>query len=284
VSRTRTSTARLPQTIVLASICLWGATSRSQTAENASASALVSEAAKYELEDFHHTSWGLRYRVHRHDDKEDSLRDLVESKDGNVSRTLTRQGAPLSAEEEAAERQRLERISAADMAKRRQRTESTDKFGIELIGALPQAMIYTPAPGQPQLPQSEHPQTVLDFVPNPHFHPSTTSQSVLPCLAGRVWIDAETHHLVRIEVKVVRNVNLMLGILARVYSGGTLTYEQHPVGGGHYGYTRIDIDVKLRELMVKVVPYRSTYTTTDVTYMPSPPSYKEAVKMLLTKP
>ena len=40
-------------------------------------------------------------------------------------------------------------------------------------------------------------------------------------------------------------------MLAHVYQGGTMVYEQHPVGDGHYAYSHIAIDVRLREFMVK---------------------------------
>jgi hypothetical protein len=267
-----------------AAVCCVTVTNRAQAPEPTQTPAIITDAVKYQLEDLHHTTWALRYRVHRIDDKEDSERDLIETRDGNVARTLMRHGRPLTPEEDAAEKARLEHISAADLSRRHKQSDSSEKYGTELIAALPRAMIFTPVAGQPQLPQGEHPQAVYDFAPNPQFHPSTTSQEVLPCLNGRVWIDSETHHLVRIELTVVKNVNLMMGILARVYSGGTLSYEQHPVGGGHYAYTRMEIDVKLRELMVKVLPYHATFTATDVAYMPTPPPYKEAVKMLLENP
>ena len=267
----------------MASVSLFSFPSAVQAQETSATPALVSDAVKYQLEDFNHTRWGLRYRVRRQDGRTDIERELIESRDGNVARTLSRNGEPLSAAEESAERVRLEKLTASDMARRRRQAESTEKYGVELIGVLPQAMLYTMAAGQPQI-QAEHLQAVYDFEPNPQFHPATTSQSILPSLKGRVWIDTETHHLVRIELNVVKNVNLMMGILARVYSGGTLTYEQHPVGGGHYGYTRIDINVKLRELMVKTVPYHSTFTATHITYMPVAPGYQEAVRALLSRP
>jgi hypothetical protein len=265
-------------------LCLTVVAAPAQAPITPSAPQIVVDAVKYQLDDFQHSTWGLRYRVHRQDEKEDTERDLIESREGNVARTLTRHGKPLTPEEDAAERQRLEAITAADMARRRRQTESNEKYGVELIEALPQAMLYTLTPGQPQLAQGEHTQTVYDFAPNPHFHPKTTTESVLPCLAGRVWIDSETHHLIRIEGNVVQNVNLMMGILARVYSGGTISFEQHPVGGGHYGYTRLDIDVKLRELMVKVMPYRATYNATNQTYLSSAPTFQDAVKLLLARP
>ncbi|AFL87909.1 hypothetical protein Terro_1603 [Terriglobus roseus DSM 18391] len=244
--------------------------------------ALVAEAVKYQMEDFHHTSWGLRYRVHRVDSKDDSVRELIESADGNVARTLSHHGRPLSDEETAAEEKRLRALSATELSRRRRSADSSDKYGLELIGAFPHAMLFTVAPSQTQLPQFSRPQVVLNFSPNPQYHPQTTAQEVLPGIAGRMWIDAETHHLLRIELNVTKNLNLMFGILARVYQGGTLTYEQQAIGGGHYAYRNIDINVKLRELMVKVVPYHETLTATDITYLPTPPRLKEAVEMLLS--
>src|ERR1700712_4077118 len=64
----------------------------------ASVPALVQDAVKYQLEDFHHTSWALRYRVHHVTDREDTIRELVETTDGNVARTLERHGQRLSPE------------------------------------------------------------------------------------------------------------------------------------------------------------------------------------------
>lgn len=247
--------------------------------------ALVAEAVRYQLEDFHHTTWGLRYRVHRVDAKDDTVRELIESADGNVSRTLSRHGRPLTDEEAADEEKRLRSISASDLARRRRSSDSSEKYGTELIGAMPRAMLYTLTPGQPQLPQFTQSQVVLNFEPDPRYHPQTTAQEVLPGIAGRMWIDAETHHLLRVELNVTKNLNLMFGILARVYQGGTLTYEQQPVGGGHYAYRYIEINVKLRELMVKVMPYHETLTATDITYLPIAPPMSDAVNMLLkTKP
>ena len=246
--------------------------------------ALVEDVVRYQSEDLHHTSWAVRYKVHRLTGKEDSLRDLVESTDGNVAKTLERDGKRLSPEDLVAEDQRLRSLSTNELAKRHHNAESTDKFALELVGAMPKAMVYSLAPGQPQLPQLGSPQVVLDYVPNPEFHPASTAQSLLTGIAGRIWIDSETHHLLRIEINITKNLNLFLGILAHVYQGGSMVYEQHSVGSGHYAYSHIAIDVRLRELMVKTVPYRSTLDATDVTLLPSPPTLKQAVDLLLAAP
>ena len=246
--------------------------------------ALVDDAVKLQLDDFHHTAWALRYRVHRVTDRDDTIRDLVESADGNVSRTLERRGQRLSPDQASAEERRLRSLTPVELGKHRHGADSSDKFAMELIGAMPRAMTYSLTAGQPQLQQFAGPQVVLDYAPNPEFHPESTAQSLLPGLAGRMWIDPETHHLLRIEINIIKNLNLVFGMLAHVYQGGTMVYEQHPVGGGHYAYSHIEIDVRLRELMVKTVPYHSTMDASNVTLLPSPPPLKQAVEMLLSTP
>ncbi len=246
--------------------------------------ALVNDVVKYQLEDFHHPSWALRYRLHHVTENDDTVRELVESADGNVSRTMERRGQRLSAEDAAAEEQRLRSLTPAEMARHHHGSDSTDKFAVELISVMPKAMIYTLTLGQPQLSQFAGSQVVLDFSPNPEFHPASTAQSLLPGLSGKLWVDAENHHLLRIEVNITKTLNLMFGILAHVYQGGIMVYEQRPIGGGHYAYSHIEINVRLRELMVKTVPYHSTLDTTDVTLLPSPPPLKQAVEMLLSTP
>ena len=253
-------------------------------ASQADVPALVEDAVKYQLQDLHHPSWALQYRLHRVSDRDDTTRELVESTDGNVSRTLERHGQRLTQEEAGAEEQRLRSLTPAEMARHHHGSDTTDKFAVELIGVMPKAMLYTLTPGQPQLPQFSGPQVVLDFAPNPAFQPASTAQSLLTGLTGKLWIDAETRHLLRMEINITKNLNLFLGILAHVYQGGTMVYEQHPVGDGHYAYSHIEINVRLRELMLKTVPYHSIMDTSNVTLLPSRPPLKQAVDMLLSTP
>ncbi len=261
---------------------LWGAAQKVSISDTA-VPALVDDAVRYQLANMHHTGWALRYRVHRVDSKEDTVRDLIESKDGNVARTLVRQGKSLTPDEDAAEQQRLRMMTPSEAAKHHRGAEASEKYGTDLIGALPRAMTYSLVPDQPQLPQFSVPQIVLDYAPRPGFQPASTAESLLTGLAGRMWIDGETHHLLRIEISIIRNLNLALGLLVRVYQGGTMVYEQHPVAGGHDAYTHIAINVTLRQLLVKTVPYRSTLDATDTVVLPAVPTLPEAVNLLLNE-
>ncbi len=234
----------------------------------------------YQIDELHHASWALRYRVHRVDTKENTTRDLIESADGNVARTIARNDRPLTPEENAAEQERLRSLSPGEL-KRHTHSDTSDKYATELIRAMPSAMIYTLAPEQVQLPQFPMRQVLLEYKPNPLFHPASTAESLLAGLAGRIWLDAETHHVLRAEINITQNLNLALGLLARIYQGGTVTYEQRPVSGGHSIYSHIEINVTMRELMVKTMPYHSRLDTSDVTVLASKPSLQEAVTMLL---
>ena len=246
--------------------------------------ALVRQAAQLQLEEYRHHSWGLQYRVHRVDSKDDSFREVIETADGNISRTLTWHGRALTPEEQAGEETRLKALTVAEVRRRNEKSKSSDKYAVELITSLPDAMLFTPVPGQPQLPDQPHGQAVFDFAPNAAFHPATTTQSLLTGLAGRIWIDTETHHLSRIDIRITKNLNLMLGILARVYEGGTLSYEQRAVSGSAYCYSRVTMDVKLRELMLHTAPYKQTLTVSNTRFYPVAPSVSEAVDTLLAVP
>lgn len=246
--------------------------------------ALVRQAAQLQLEEYRHHSWGLQYRVHRVDSKDDSFREVIETADGNISRTLTWHGRALTPEEQMGEETRLKSLTVAEVRRRDAKSKSSDKYAVELITSLPDAMLFTPVAGQPQLPDQPHRQAVLDFAPNSAFQPTTTTQSLLTGLAGRLWIDTETHHLSRIDIRITKNLNLMLGILARVYEGGTLSYEQRAVSQGVYCYSSVTMDVKLRELMLHTAPYKQTLTISNTRFFPTAPSVSEAVAMLLAVP
>lgn len=242
-------------------------------------SAMLTDAVQLQQQDLHRQGWAARYRVHRVDGRHDSLRALVETDQGNVARTLQHKGHPLTREEQAAEVQRLQSIARTGLS--HHGADPFERYGDDLIRAMPTAMNYTWVPGQPQLPQFAVSQTVLDFSPRAGFHSTSTAQSMLKGLAGRIWLDTQTHHLLRIEVNIQQDLDLAFGLLARVYKGGRLVYEQVPLDNKHDLYRLIEVDVRLRELMVKTTPYHLVLETSERTLLPAVPSLKEGVALLL---
>jgi hypothetical protein len=227
----------------------------------------------------------LRYRQRKVNAKGDTTREIMTSRDGNVARLVERDGQPLTAAEDADERERLNDLIASpdDFYRHHRKDLDTRESVIKVVALMPEAMLYAYAPGQPQLKGSKD-EVVLDFHPNPKFHPPTMYAECLTGLEGRVWIDPRTRYLTRIEARVVRPVNMGFGILAKIYPGGTMALDQTKIGEDHWVYSHMDEHLTARVLMVKNYPEDSVMTSWDFRPMPALLSYQDSIRELLAMP
>jgi len=244
------------------------------------------DAAANELQAMYHKNSYLRYRVHLVNDKEDQVRDTIESKDGTVARLILRNGKPLTEEQDKAERDRLDDMIASPsaFAKHVKNGETERKIADRLVPLMPDAMIYSYTPGQPQTGTNNGAlEIVLDYKPNPKFNPPNTEAEALTGLEGRMWIDANTHHLVRMEGNVFRSVNFGWGMLAHIYPGGKLVLDQTSVGDQRWIFTRFSMKVNVRALMVKTLNVHSNVTASAFEVLPAM-DYRDAIHLLLDTP
>jgi hypothetical protein len=235
----------------------------------------------------------LRYRMHVVDEKGDQIRDQIETLDGSVARLILRDGRPLTPDEDAAERSRLTDLLASPSAFHRHiDTEQTNKKrGVDILKLMPDAMLWTYAPNQPQTrvpppapgTPPAAPQIVLDFTPDPAWSPPTMTSEALTGLRGRIWIDSQTHRMVRLEGDLFRAINMGWGVLAHVYPGGTILLQQTNAGGQRWIVDHIDERLSVRALMVKTVKQRLVFDTGDYQTI-GPLSYRDAIKLLLDSP
>jgi hypothetical protein len=140
---------------------------------------LVVDAAANELIALHHKDSYLRYRMETINEKGDQVRDVIESKDGTVARLILKDGKPLTAEQDQAERQRLNDLvaSPATYAKHVKGGDSEKKMADNMVPLMADAMINTYTPGQPQSGRNGGaPEFVLDYKPNPKWVPPSTER------------------------------------------------------------------------------------------------------------
>jgi hypothetical protein len=243
-------------------------------------------ATANELTALHHPNSYLRYRMHVIDMKGDQVRDVIESKDGSVARLILKDGRPLTEDEDKAERQRLNDMiaSPSDYFKHVKNDSEGRKLADQLIRLMPDAMIYTYTPGQPQTGRDGGVEVVLDFKPNPRFSPPSTPAQALTGLEGRVWIDAKSHEVIRMEGTIFRAVNFGWGMLAHIYPGGHLVLEQENAGGNRWIFTKFKEDVSVRALMVKTIHVHTDVEAGSFQTLPGPIGYQDAVRMLLNTP
>jgi len=244
------------------------------------------EATNNELVALHHPNSYLRYHMHIVDEHRNMTRDVIESQDGTVARMILRDDRPLTPEEDKDERQRLNDMIAhpSEFAGHIKDDSKGRKLADELLRLMPDAMIYTYAPGQPQIPGLAGPQIVLDYAPNPDFKPPSITAEALTGLKGRAWIDAKTKHVVRMEGTIFRPVNLGWGVVAHIYPGGTLLLEQADVGSGRWVFTHFTENLTVRALLVKTVNVHAKIDAFDFQVLPGPMTYQDAIRMLLSTP
>jgi hypothetical protein len=244
------------------------------------------DTAANELIALHHKDSYLRYRMHAVNERGDQIRDTIESKDGTVARLILRDGKPLTEEQDKAERERLDDMLASPSAffKHVKHGDSERKIADNLAPLMPDAMLYSYTPGQPQTGSNRGGlEVVLDYRPNPKFSPPTTEAEALTGLEGRIWIDAKSHYLVRMEGRIFHPVNFGWGMLAHIYPGGKLVLDQTDVGGGRWIFTRFNMKLTVRALMVKTMNVDSNVEGSSFQTI-GPMSYRDAIRLLLDTP
>lgn len=246
---------------------------------------VVDTVAK-ELNELHRKGSYLRYRMHIVDAKGDQVRDVIESRDGTVARLILRDGKPLTDQQDQAERLRLNDMLANPSAfsKHAHGDDSGKKIADSLMRLMPDAMIYTYVPGQPQTGKNPGmTEIVIDYEPNPKFHPPTTTAEALTGLRGRAWIDSQTSQLVRMEGNIFQGINFGWGVLAHIYPGGNLMVEQADAGNGRWIFTHFTERITVRALMVKTLNIKSDVDSSAFQPVPDM-SYQDAIHLLLNTP
>ncbi len=272
-----------------ASLCLLMACAcgHAQQLGGFTANQVAADAAANEVKLIEYGASYLRYQVHTQDAKGDQIREVIESRDGSVARIFKRDDRPLTAEEDAEEQSRLKEMLDSPDAFRKhiQKDQSGKKMAVDMIKLLPEAMLFSYTPGQPQRgdkPAGEPDELVIDFKPNPKWNPPTMISQALTGLEGRCWIDAKTHHLTRLEADLFQGVNFGFGIFAHIYPGGKFVLEQEPVGDGRWIVDRFTEHVTVRAMMVKTIRENTELVATEFAAVP-PMDYQEAIRQLLAK-
>lgn len=229
----------------------------------------------------------LRYRVHRKDAKGEVVREIIESNEGSVARLVEHNGQPLTAEENDAERKRLQGIldSPDAFLRRVRRDDGSRSYAGELLHAMPRAMLWSYVPGQPQLPGAQGVAVVLEFKPDPQFKPPSLITEGLTGIAGRIWIDAASGCMTRISGRILHPVDFGWGgMLARIKEGGTIELEQRRVTEHRWLYSHLVERISIREVLVHTAEENAEMTATDVAPLPAPLSFREAIQQLLALP
>lgn len=243
--------------------------------------ALVSAALGKELAAAQDLSHLMRYRLEKTTPRLEAVREIYETKDGDVARLVEVNGKPLSAEDAAKEEARLEELAAdgGRQRHRKQQEEGDRERALKVLRALPEAFVYT------DLGAGEAGGVTVErfsFEPNPGFHPAELETQILVAMRGEMWIDSAAQRVVRLEGHLMQDVDFGWGILGRLDKGGWIRIEQAEVLPGEWRTVKLEMKMSGR-----VVWKARVFDTVQVESGFAPVSgelgYREAVAALAGK-
>jgi hypothetical protein len=219
-----------------------------------------------------------RYELHKIDDDKVTTKIIVETKDGDVARLISRNNQPLSPEANQAELDRLNNLrDHPEIQAHRHKKEQED--GVrenEMIRLLPDAFVYH-YEGMVQGPNG--PAYRLTFQPNPNFTPPDREAEVYHGMEGELWVDQAQERMVRLDAHLIADVNFGWGILGKLYKGGSILVEQADVGDHHWEATHMKLDLTGKALMFKSLSFQTTEDASDFHPVPND-GYQQAIALL----
>jgi len=221
----------------------------------------------------------FRYRQHKVDPKGSLVKEIVETKDGDVARLMEKDGKPLPPEEEQAEISRLNNLLAhPEIQEHRHKKEQEDSArGDEMVRMLPDAFLFT-LDGMVEGPNG--PCYRLKFRPNPAFTPPDREGEVYHGMVGELWVGQAQLRLVKIDAHLISDVNFGWGVLGRLYKGGSILVENADVGLHHWETVHMKLRLQGKLLMMKSVDYSTTEDFSDFQVQPQELGYQEAIRLL----
>jgi hypothetical protein len=242
------------------------------------ATALVRRAIQHRMDE-QKNHQPMRYVLRKKDERRETVKEIVETKDGDVARLVEVDGKPLSADAERAEMERLDTLVAhRELQEHRKKAEERDEARIDhVMGMLPEAELYEM---EGIVPCESGQCYRLSYRPKPGFTPPDLEADVLRGVAGEVWIDQAQERLVRLDARFIGDVNFGYGILGKLNKGGTATLRQTCVDGHNWELTGMKVDLTGKALMVKSFTVEIDEATSGYVPVAAGLGYREAIEML----
>lgn len=224
----------------------------------------------------------LRYRYTKTTEHGVFVKDVIDTREGEVSRLVAINGKPLGPDREHEEQDRLNQLKDDPAAQaRHQRHHDSDQQHIDrMMRELPDAFVFTLV-GTEDAPSG--PLWHVSFEPNAQWNPPDRESEMLRGMAGDIWIDQHSLHFVRLQAHLIHDIDFGFGILASFRKGGTVEMANAEVGNGHWEIVHMKLDVDGTALMLKKLSFHIVEDASGFQMIP-PMDYREAVDALEKSP
>ena len=240
--------ARVTTALALAGL-LFASLSSSQTSnESLPANEFVRQIINNELqaERNDHSHWMVRLKTQKSGKAE--VREVVETKDGDLDWLVSVNGKPLAKEQQHERERGLQRLvsNPADLQKSQREKEEDMARSQRLLKMLPDAFVFDYGERRGDLQE-------MKFKPNPHFRPPSHEAAVFHAMEGTLLLNAKQKRLAEISGRLTRPVKFGGGLLGHLDAGGQFYVKQEEVQPGHWELVVLNVDLKGRALFFKTI-------------------------------
>jgi hypothetical protein len=264
--------------IVIVTTILFGANALSQSDSaghgmlaNELARKVVNNELKFHNEDQSH--W--LYQLEKEKAGKKQTQEILETNGGSLSRLLSMEGRPLDAKQQRQENQRVQRLVGHpdEQLKLQQASNKNAERGACLFKLLPDVFMFAYAGRQGNI-------VTLAFRPNPDFKPSSIEARVLYSMQGEMTVDAKQERLVALNGHLMEDVKFGGGLFGHLDKGGKFEVRQAEVAPGHWKVTVLDVDIKGKAFLLKVIEVKETEKHIDFHPVPNGLTLAEAAAIL----
>jgi hypothetical protein len=215
----------------------------SQVSANDLARRVIANELKFQDD---HTNW--MYRLEKEQDGKKQVKEIIETKEGSLSRLLSINDRPLTAKQQEGEDQRVQELMTSRSAKRKlQRALDAETLqGRRLFKMLPDAFLFNYEGGDADLIK-------LSFRPNPNFHPPSLEARVFHDMEGEMWVNCKQERLAEFNGHLTQDVKFGFGLLGQLDRGGHFEVRQAEVIPGHWDMTTMNLEMTGKALLFKSI-------------------------------
>ena len=242
----------------------------SQASANDLARRVITNELKFQDD---HTNW--MYRLEKEQYGKKQVEEIIETKEGSLSRLLSINDRSLTAKQQAEEDQRVQELMTSRSAKRKlQRTlEAETLQGRRLFKMLPDAFVFSYTSGDGDLVR-------LSFRPNPTFHPPSLEARVFHDMEGEMWVDCKQERLAAFKGHLTQDVKFGLGLLGHLDKGGHFEVTQAEVVPGHWDMTTMSLAIIGKALLFKSIGVQKKEDRSDFHQVPDDLTLTQAADLL----
>lgn len=239
------------------------------------ANQFVKDAIKHQIEAdaADHSHW--RYHIHREDEKGSQDRDVIDTKDGQIARTLLINGQPLTPDQRTADEARMKKLvdDPSERAKRDKRAKDDEEKVAQMFKAIPDAFVF-------KYEGAENGQIRLSFFPNPHYNAPTRELQVFRSMSGMIWIDRAGLRMSRLDGSLFEDVTFGWGLLGRLNKGGSFSVTQSRIADDHWEIVSLDVKMSGHAVVFKTINVKQLQRITGFHRISDSMTISEAYQLL----